>query len=111
MPLIIQFNKRDMKDVRTDEELGKLASQGKEPVYLAVATRGDGVVESFMGLLKLTWDALDSQHRLAEKFGLDADEFLTEVARQLGMGEPSLHEIFDAAVGGKQKVLNPGVSK
>ena len=111
MPLIIQFNKRDMQDVRTDEELGKLASQGKEPVYLAVATWGDGVVESFMGLLKLTWDALDSQHRLADKFGLESNEFMQEVASQRGMGDRSMDNIFDAAVGGKQKVLNPGVSK
>ncbi|MGH7436351.1 MAG: GTP-binding protein, partial [Polyangiaceae bacterium] len=42
MPLVIQFNKRDLSDVRSDEEIAKLAAQGREPTYLAVATRGDG---------------------------------------------------------------------
>ena len=40
MPLIIQFNKRDMPEVRRDEEIAQLAAQGREPVYMAVATRG-----------------------------------------------------------------------
>src|SRR6188768_4224831 len=46
MPLIIQFNKRDMPDVRTDEDIAHLAGKAREPVYLPVATRGIGVVES-----------------------------------------------------------------
>ncbi|HET9929090.1 MAG TPA: gliding motility protein, partial [Polyangiaceae bacterium] len=40
MPLIIQFNKRDMPAVRSDEEIAQLAAQGREPVYMAIATRG-----------------------------------------------------------------------
>src|SRR6185369_11690490 len=36
-PIVIQFNKRDLPKVRTDEEIKKLASRGKEQVYLAAA--------------------------------------------------------------------------
>lgn len=104
MPLIIQFNKRDMPDVRTDEDIAKLAAQGREPVYLAVATRGAGVVESFVGLLHLTWSALDAEHDLSGKFGVDGEAFLAQVAQKLGQKRP-VHEILRASVGGALEVL------
>src|SRR5688500_11166949 len=55
MPLVIQFNKRDLPEIRTDQELEQLAHRGKEPVFRAIATRGVGTVETFVGLLHLTW--------------------------------------------------------
>jgi mutual gliding-motility protein MglA len=106
LPLVIQFNKRDMPDVRSDEEIAKLAAQGREPVYLAVATRGDGVVESFIGLLHLTWSALDAEHDLNRKFGFDSDAFLAEVARKLG-AKKKVSELLAACVGGALDVLRP----
>lgn len=106
MPLVIQFNKRDLKDIRDDEEIAKLAAQGREPVYLAVATRGEGVVESFMGLLHLTWSALDTEHDLSKKFGFDATAFLDDVAKKLGAERP-VSEILNACVGGAIEVLGP----
>ena len=36
-------------------EIGTLASRGREPVFKASAVNGDGVLESFFGLLHLTW--------------------------------------------------------
>jgi signal recognition particle receptor subunit beta len=106
MPLIIQFNKRDLPDVRSDEEIAELASKGREPVYLAVATRGLGVVESFIGLLYSTWSALDAQHDLERKFDFDSGAFLDTVAAKLGQ-EASVQEILGACVGGALEVLKP----
>jgi len=106
MPLIIQFNKRDLKDIRGDAEIAQLAAQGKEPVYLAVAARREGVVESFVGLLHLTWSALDAEHDLCRKFGFDSTAFLTEVARKLGDQRP-LEQILGTCVGGALDVLRP----
>jgi signal recognition particle receptor subunit beta len=108
MPLIIQFNKRDLPAIRSDEEIAGLAGQGREPVYLAVATRGQGVVESFMGLLYLTWGALDAEHDLNRKFGFDADAFLQSVSRQLG-DQRTLSELLATCVGGALEVLRPEV--
>ncbi|HET9956279.1 MAG TPA: gliding motility protein [Polyangiaceae bacterium] len=99
MPLIIQFNKRDLPDVRKDDEIAQLAAQGREPVYMAVATRGVGVVESFLGLLHLTWSALDFEHELSKKWGFDAYAFLGQVAEKLGDKRP-LREILRQNVGG-----------
>ncbi|HJL29691.1 MAG TPA: gliding motility protein, partial [Polyangiaceae bacterium LLY-WYZ-15_(1-7)] len=43
-PLVIQFNKRDLPGIRTDEEIDRLAERGSEPVFKAVAIRGVGVI-------------------------------------------------------------------
>ena len=71
LPLVIQFNKRDMPDVRSDEEIDASRKRGKEPVFKAIAMRGNGVIETFMGLLELTWRKLEREHQLCEKFGID----------------------------------------
>lgn len=100
MPLVIQFNKRDLPGARSEEEVAKLAAGGREPVYLGIATQGVGVVESFIGLLYRTWRNLEKQHTLAEKFGFDGRTFIENVAKQLGNDSP-LEDILDCAVGGK----------
>jgi signal recognition particle receptor subunit beta len=84
MPLVIQFNKRDLPDIRSDEELSELALCGKEPVYRATATRSEGVIETFLGLLHLTWRRLDETHQLSRKLLIDGDALLTSAAAQLG---------------------------
>jgi signal recognition particle receptor subunit beta len=106
MPLVIQFNKRDLPGVRSEEEIAKLGAQGREPVYLAVATRGTGVVETFIGLLHLTYSALEAEHELSQKFGLDASLFLNGMARKLGE-QRSVSELLGACVGGALDVLRP----
>jgi mutual gliding-motility protein MglA len=100
MPLVIQFNKRDLPGARSEQEVAKMAAGGREPVYLGVATQGIGVVEAFIGLLYRTWQNLEKQHNLAEKFGFDGEAFVQNVATQLGNDNP-LEDILDCAVGGK----------
>lgn len=100
MPVVIQFNKRDLPGGRSDEEIAALAAQGREPVYLAVATQGVGVVESFLGLLHQTWMSLSLRHGLSEKFGFDYERFMGQVAESLGQRRP-LEEILATSVGGR----------
>ncbi len=106
MPLVIQFNKRDVDGIRSDEEIARLAAQGREPTYLAVATRGTGVVETFVGLLHLTWSALDAEHDLDRKFGFDSQAFLAQVARGIARDQ-TVAELLAACVGGALEVLRP----
>ncbi|HMA93616.1 MAG TPA: gliding motility protein [Polyangiaceae bacterium] len=101
LPLVIQFNKRDLPNARPDGEIEEQARQGKEPVYLAVATRREGVVETLMGLLHLTWQALDARHELSRKLDLESVPLLEEVLHKLG-GAGSLHEVLATRVGAKQ---------
>lgn len=108
IPLVIQFNKRDLPDVRSNDDIADLARQGREPVYLAVATQGQGVVESFLGLLHLTWSALEAEHDLREKFGFDSAAFLDQVAHSFGQTRP-VNDIVKDCVGGALEILRPEV--
>jgi signal recognition particle receptor subunit beta len=102
LPLVIQFNKRDMPSVRSDADIEALASKGHEPVFKASAVKGDGVLETFFGLLHLTWSRLNAEHQLAKKLGLDSEKFLTNVAQKLGY-EGSVDDLLRACVGGSLK--------
>jgi signal recognition particle receptor subunit beta len=84
IPVVIQFNKRDMPKVRSDDELRRIAARGKEPVYPAIAVRGEGVIETFLGLAAATWESLERRIGLGSKHGIPKDELLTSLAQQLG---------------------------
>ncbi|TKC97048.1 GTP-binding protein [Polyangium fumosum] len=107
MPLVIQFNKRDLPDIRSDEELARLASRGKEPVFRAVATRGIGVVETFVCLLWSTWRSLDQSHQLSRKLSIDGDDLVSTAAQQLGVTTP-FRELIAARMGGRMAGAAPG---
>ena len=101
LPLVIQFNKRDLDDIRSEAELEQLAARGAEPVYLATATQRLGVAETFMGLLHATWSALDRTHQLSQKLSIDGRDLLRTAADQLGIRK-SVDEILAARVGGRR---------
>jgi signal recognition particle receptor subunit beta len=98
LPLVIQFNKRDLREIRNDDEIAELARHGREPVYKAVATRGDGVLETFLGLLSLTWARLDAEHDFSNKFRVRSDTFVAALAKQLGVTTDP-QRLIDAALG------------
>ena len=99
MPLVIQFNKRDLPGGRPEEEIEEQARQGREPVFLAVATRKEGVVETFIGLLHLTWQTLEVRHEFSKKLGLESAAFFEEVLSKLGQSM-TLRDILARRVGG-----------
>jgi signal recognition particle receptor subunit beta len=99
VPLVIQFNKRDLDRVRTDQELMALATKGKEPVFKATAVNGHGVLETFFGLLHLTWMKLDGEHGIAKMLGIESNELLPMAARQLGI-HADVKTLLDSCVGG-----------
>jgi len=84
VPLVIQFNKRDLPGVRSDAEIDDLARRGKEPVYKASAVHGQGVLECFFGLLDRSWRRLEAEHDLCVKLGIAPDDFLAKAAKALG---------------------------
>jgi signal recognition particle receptor subunit beta len=106
LPLVIQFNKRDMPSVRSDAEIELLAKKGREPVFKASAVKGDGVLETFFGLLHLTWSKLDSENQLAKKLGLDSERFLATAAQKMGY-PGDVHALLDACVGGSLDYAPP----
>jgi hypothetical protein len=99
LPLVIQFNKRDLPNVRSDDEIEALARRGREPVFKAAAVTGKGVLESFFGLLHLTWTKLDAEHQLAKMVGIERADLLPMAARQIG-ANVDVKALLRACVGG-----------
>lgn len=76
IPVVIQFNKRDLANARSLDELLEVARKGREPVYTAVAVRGEGVLDTLYGLIQLLFVDLDRRYNFQERFQITVDELL-----------------------------------
>jgi hypothetical protein len=81
--VVIQFNKRDLPGIRSDEEVTRIAAKGSEPVFKAIAIQGIGVAETFTGLASSTWLKLERRYDLARRFGVTHDQFMDRLGRLL----------------------------
>ena len=79
LPLVIQFNKRDLKNIIPEEEISKRWGSTGLPVLLATAIKGEGVLETFTCLVRLTYKSLDSKYELREAFGLSEESFIKNI--------------------------------
>jgi signal recognition particle receptor subunit beta len=86
IPKVVQFNKRDLPDIKPLEEIR--AAWGDVPTFPSVATRGEGVVETFRELVRHTYRHLDAKHRFADKFGVSEEDFLKGVLQNLASPSP-----------------------
>jgi len=84
LPVVVQYNKRDLGDAVTDEEIDALARREGPAVFRASAITGDGVFETFFGLLEQTWTALNRDLRLEQGFGLSRNEFVKALHDHVG---------------------------
>ncbi len=81
IPLIIQFNKRDLKDIISEDEIHRTWEPTGIPVFMASALYGQGVLETFRRLVELTYDYIDIRHSLKEKHMLTQEMFVANLAR------------------------------
>ena len=94
VPVVIQFNKRDLPDAQSDEELEAARKKGPEPVLGAVALRGEGVMETLHALLQAAWRHLDERTRLARNVGLSEKEFLAHLFQQMDLTGTALEALY-----------------
>lgn len=73
LPLVVQFNKRDLPDAVPEEEIRNRWAAAPWPVVFASALRGERIRETFEALLRAVYRRyadeyhLDSQHELDEQ--------------------------------------------
>ncbi len=79
LPIVIQMNKRDLPDARSDAELGDLRAVIQPPVVPAVAIRGEGVIETLHAILQLCYRSLDRSLELDAKWHIGEREFLDRI--------------------------------
>lgn len=68
MPHVIQYNKRDMKNVLPVADLERELNRFSVPSFEAIAPEGDGVFETLKGISKLVLK------NLGQRYGLETDD-------------------------------------
>ncbi|MBS1959227.1 MAG: gliding-motility protein MglA [Bdellovibrionales bacterium] len=58
IPLVFQYNKRDLPNAATLQELEVTFNPGRRPYFEAIANRGDGVMETLESISQMVIDAL-----------------------------------------------------
>ncbi|MBI1892281.1 MAG: GTPase domain-containing protein [Burkholderiales bacterium] len=77
LPLVVQFNKRDLPDILTEEEIRARWSKAPWPLFFASALEGSGVRETFNSLLDRVYANLDHKFTLGGTHGLSRQAFVT----------------------------------
>lgn len=81
IPLVIQFNKRDLRNIVSDLEIEKTWGPTGLTVQRASALNHWGVLETFRALAGQVYDRIDNRYALLEKHGLSYDQFLSQLIR------------------------------
>jgi signal recognition particle receptor subunit beta len=85
LPLVVQFNKRDLPDIAGEDAIRRSWGATRFPVLLASALEGRGVRETFDRLLSSVYDSLDERCRLGALHGLTRDAFVTQLSAREGV--------------------------
>ena len=88
VPHVVQWNKKDLGDESTQQAIAAMRRESRRPVYEACATSGEGVVETFLGLVALLHETLDREQGLSARLGLPRQAFLEEVRSVLRDAPP-----------------------
>lgn len=81
LPLVVQFNKRDLADAIDEATLqARWADTPWAPLTLASALHGQGVVESFQQLLRRLYPVVDKEFALASEHAISAQAFVRQLS-------------------------------
>ena len=70
VPLVLQYNKRDLEDLLPRAELDQALNSWNRKTFPAIAARGDGVIDTFVAVVQEMLAAIALKYNLKEK-GLD----------------------------------------
>ncbi len=95
LPMVIQFNKRDVAGCRPEAELRALPQSLQHPTYFAQACNGEGVLETLHGLVSTMLAQAEKRMRLSDKFSVSSEDFLRHVFAH------ALPHLFGPSITGK----------
>jgi signal recognition particle receptor subunit beta len=76
LPLVVQFNKRDMPAIVSEDEVRTRWAGARWPLTFAAALTGEGVRASFELLLRAVFRRFGDELGLARQHGLDEETFV-----------------------------------
>ena len=81
LPLVVQFNKRDLPEIISEEDITARWGAAPWPVIPATALTGEGVVETLNALLDRIYQSLDPKFELLQQHGVDANNWSNAILR------------------------------
>ena len=88
LPQVVQFNKRDLADIKPLEEIREAWKGTGIPTIPAVAVHGEGVVETFQAILELLYHTINRRHDFANRFGVSEQDFLEGILQHFQESKP-----------------------
>lgn len=76
LPLVVQFNKRDLPQIVSEQDVLRVWGPTGVPVLFSSALAGTGVLETFKQLVESTYDRLNGKYSFSGKHGLSKESFL-----------------------------------
>lgn len=87
LPMVVQFNKRDLPSVVDEAELqSRWADTPWAPLAMASALQGKGVIETFRALLDRLYTVINAEFDLAGKHDIDRATFISRLSASHGVG-------------------------
>ena len=105
IPMVMQYNKRDLPDVMEFDALNRGLNVRRCPHFGAVATRGEGVLETFTSIIQLTLEDLSRRH---PAIALPPGQTLEEWAQQAVAA--MFGEVRPAAAAGEEDLVTVELS-
>ncbi|MEJ2199607.1 MAG: GTPase domain-containing protein [Desulfuromonadaceae bacterium] len=81
IPLVVQYNKRDLPRIIAEADIRRVWEPTGIPVLMATALHGRGVVKTFAHLLERVYRRIDDRYGLLKDHGLSQESFLQQVVR------------------------------
>lgn len=76
LPLVIQYNKRDLENIISESEVLDRWQQAPWPVTFSNALNGSGVIETLQALLGQVFESLNTEFGFSEQHNLTQDAFI-----------------------------------
>ncbi|MDF1582831.1 MAG: GTPase domain-containing protein [Methyloprofundus sp.] len=78
LPLVIQYNKRDLDNIISEADVLERWQQAPWPVTFSNALDGTGVIETLQRLLAQVFDTLDPEFQFSAQQGLNQESFIQQ---------------------------------
>jgi len=83
LPLVIQFNKRDLTNIISEEDVNQRWNNTPWHLFFASALNNRGVVETFYDLLSSLYHSINEEYQLESKHGLSQERFVSQLIGEI----------------------------
>ncbi len=79
LPLVVQFNKRDLPNIVSEDEVSDRWGRAKWPLLFSSALNGEGVTETFVELLRQVYRGMEQRFDLQSMHRVNENDFVMSV--------------------------------